>query len=403
VRDRNEFNEIATNMSAKGPSIVVAGPSSSLTIPGIIVSQIVHAISENHSVMNIEVDSSSDFDAGLHRTPSLAVAHRTEKSGNVVSYVAPTHPRLRAQAFKGWIPSSARAAIAFAWPGLDNGWISQFLHAAHSNNTPTMVVCVSLPRSNHDKVIALADVMIGADLVLVGNTQEADALKKIFSRSGPVVEMHPALSLQGRAERASIHQITAFLPKENYDALATLLTAYDAIPEAWIDSYHLKVVMRSNEEIANQMLRESYHGEFVRLVSEDLSSAELERLCSSSSAMIIADPAFDSRAFSIAVDCGVAVVVLASSQLPDVGRGYVGALLADMNRPVSVHVALTHALRLAELHFPRPDAWNDLVNRLLDAARRESVVTVAPTVTPKESTRKAPVTSSELTPTAHAG
>jgi hypothetical protein len=89
--------------------------------------------------------------------------------------------------------------------------------------------------------------------------------------------------------------------------------------------------------------------------------------------------------------------------LPDVGRGYVGALLADMNRPVSVHVALTHALRLAELHFPRPDAWNDLVNRLLDAARRESVVTVAPTVTPKETTRKAPVPSSELTPTAHAG
>jgi len=212
VRDRNEFNEIATNMSAKDPRSS-CGPSSSLTIPGIIVSQIVHAISENHSVMNIEVDSSSDFDAGLHRTPSLAVAHRTEKSGNVVSYVAPTHPRLRAQAFKGWIPSSARAAIAFAWPGLDNGWISQFLHAAHSNNTPTMVVCVSLPRSNHDKVIALADVMIGADLVLVGNTQEADALKKIFSRSGPVVEMHPALSLQGRAERASIHQITAFLPK----------------------------------------------------------------------------------------------------------------------------------------------------------------------------------------------
>ena len=42
-----------------------------------------------------------------------------------------------------------------------------------------------------------------------------------------------------------------------------------------------------------------------------------------------------------------------------------GALLADMNRPVSVHVGLTHALRLAELHFPPPDAWNELVGRLL--------------------------------------
>jgi len=393
VRDRSEFNDIAT----KGPSIVVAGPSSSLTIPGIIVSQIVHAISENHSVMNIEVDSSSDFDAGLHRTPSLAAAHRAEVSGNVVSYVAPTQPRLRAQAFRGWIPTGARAAIAFAWPGLDNEWISQFLFAARANKTPTMVVCVSLPRSNHDKVIALADVMIGADLVLVGNAKEANSLKKVFSRSGPIVEVHSALSLQGRAEREATHQITAFLPKENYDALATLLTAYDAIPEAWIDSYHLKVVMRSNEDIANQMLRDSYHGEFVHFVGEDLTSTELEGLCRSSSALIIADPAFDSRAFSIAVECGVAVVVLASSQLPDVGRGYVGALLADMNRPVSVHVALTHALRLAELHFPRPDAWMELVNRLLDAARREAVAIVAPTSTREEDA------SSELTPSAHAG
>jgi hypothetical protein len=60
-------------------------------------------------------------------------------------------------------------------------------------------------------------------------------------------------------------------------------------------------------------------------------------------------------------------------------------------------------LRLAELHFPRPDAWNDLVNRLLDAARREAVVTVAPAATPKGSIRNEAVPSSELTPTAHAG
>jgi hypothetical protein len=108
----------------------------------------------------------------------------------------------------------------------------------------------------------------------------------------------------------------------------------------------------------------------VHLVGEDLSSADLEQLCSSSSALIIADPAFDSRAFSIAVECGTAIVVLASGHLPDVGRGYVGALLADMNRPVSVHVGLTHALRLAELHFPRPDAWSELVGHLLKVPER---------------------------------
>ncbi|HEY5437617.1 MAG TPA: hypothetical protein VIJ99_01820, partial [Acidimicrobiales bacterium] len=114
-----------------------------------------------------------------------------------------------------------------------------------------------------------------------------------------------------------------------------------------------------------RMVAESYHSDFVTLVGTDISSSDLNRLCASSSALIIADPAFDSRAFSIAVECGVAIVVLASTHLPDVGHGYVGALLADLNRPVSVRVALSHALRLAELHFPPPDAWNELVHRLV--------------------------------------
>ena len=105
-------------------------------------------------------------------------------------------------------------------------------------------------------------------------------------------------------------------------------------------------------------------------------NADLGKMSPETSALIIADPAVDSRAYSIAVDCGVAVVVLAASQLPLVGHGYVGALLADANRPVSVHVALSHALRLAELHFPRPDAWNTLVERLLDV--RPAVVDVVP-------------------------
>jgi hypothetical protein len=113
------------------------------------------------------------------------------------------------------------------------------------------------------------------------------------------------------------------------------------------------------------MVEESYHSDFVSLNGMDIASTDLNRLCASSSALIIADPAFDSRAFSIAVECGVAVVVLASTLLPEVGRGYVGALLADMSRPVSVRVALSHALRLADLHFPPPDSWNDLVNQLV--------------------------------------
>jgi hypothetical protein len=52
----------------------------------------------------------------------------------------------------------------------------------------------------------------------------------------------------------------------------------------------------------------------------------------------------------------------------DVGRGYVGGLIADIRRPTSVHVAHNHALRLAELRFPSPHAWFELANRLNSAA-----------------------------------
>lgn len=366
---------------ADTPAIVVAGPSSSLTIPGIIVSQIVHAISERNHVVRIDVDSTTDFDAGLHRSPSLAAAHHSINNGSIVTHEAPGHPRLKAQAFKEWIPTDSRAAIAFAWPGLDSAWIRQFLSAANAAKTPSMVVCVSLPRSNHAQIGAMADAIIGSDLVLTGNAFEANALTKYFRGAGPVVENHQALSLHGRGERSAIHRITAFLPRDNFETLATLLSAFDAIPEAWIDSYHLQVIMRFSGDKAERMVAESYHADSVELVGSDLSSDDLKRTCTDSSALIIADPAFDSRAFSIAVDCGVAIVVLASSQLPAVGRGYIGALLADMNRPVSVHVGLTHALRLAELHFPRPDAWNDLVNRLLGVSERAS--TPSPAFAPR--------------------
>ncbi len=350
---------------AVGSSIVVAGPSSSLTIPGIITSQIVSSFSEANSVVRIDVDSTSDFDAGLHRSKSLAAAHHSMSASHVETHQAPSSVRLRAQAFRDWLTPDARAAIAIAWPGLDNAWIRQFVAAAKVAGVPSMVMCLSLPRTDVAKVRALADFMVEADLVLVGNASESDALAAMFGASGPKVEVHKALSLQGRSERSSTHQITAFLQRDNYETLATLLAAFDAIPEAWIESYNLQVVMRFKGEMPERMVAESYHSEFVSLVGTDISSSDLNRLCASSSALIIADPAFDSRAFSVAVECGVAIVVLASTHLPDVGQGYVGALLADLNRPVSVRVALSHALRLSELHFPPPDAWNELVHRLI--------------------------------------
>jgi hypothetical protein len=365
VHPINDFNDLMGSFVTIGSSIVVAGPSSSLTVPGIIVSQIVASLSEANSIVRIDVDSTNDFDAGLHRSRSLAAAHHSTSLGDIVTHQAPSNPRLRAHAFREWITPDAQGAIAIVWPGLDNTWIRQFLSTARMYGVPSMVMSVSLPRSDHAKVFALAEHMVEADLVLVGHTDECEFLTRAFGKTGPKVEVHKALSLHGRADRSSTKQITAFLPKDNYETLATLLAAYDAIPEAWIESYSLQIVMRYKGETAEKMVAESYHAEYLNLIGTDISTTDLNRLCASSSALIIADPAFNSRAFTIAVECGVAIVVLASAELPNVGHGYVGALLADMNRPVSVSVALSHALRLAELHFPPPDAWNELVHRLV--------------------------------------
>ena len=48
-------------------TVVVAGPSTSTTIPGIIVSQIVQALLGENPVTRIEVDLGTDFAAGIHR------------------------------------------------------------------------------------------------------------------------------------------------------------------------------------------------------------------------------------------------------------------------------------------------------------------------------------------------
>ena len=55
---------------------------------------------------------------------------------------------------------------------------------------------------------------------------------------------------------------------------------------------------------------------------------------------------------------------MSASNLPAVGRGYVGGLLADVRRPASVHVAVNHALQLEELRFPSPVTWNQLARKL---------------------------------------
>lgn len=344
-------------------TVVVAGPSTSTTIPGIIVSQIVQALLGENPVTRIEVDLGTDFAAGIHRAPLLAGALVDVNSIAAVTHRAPMNSRLRNIAFRDCITTDVRMAIAFVWPGIDNRWIRQFLSAAKSVGVSTTVVCASLPKSdrvNLASIASLADNLIDADHIFVGDASDAYSLSRAFAPLSPKIDVHRALMLRGRRDRTSVQQITAFLPRDNTENLTSLLAAFDAIPEAWIDRYRLTIAMRTSGSWNSDMISSSYHSNYVRLLRDDISAIDLEKLCLASSALIVADPAFDSRAYTFAVECGVATVVLASAPLPDVGHGYVGGLLADLNNPVSIHVAFTHALRLAELRFPTPNAWDEL-------------------------------------------
>lgn len=359
--------------------VIVAGPGSTTTIPGIIVSEIVQAISQRASVTRVEVDLGLDFTVGLHRAPSLAIAHSDEANNVVTVRRAPDSARFRSQAFREWLDDDVKTAIAYAWPGIDNSWIKQYLQIARQSGAATIVAVASLPRSSRVRAVTLSDAVARADAVLVGDASDASALSAALGSSGPVIEVYPALSLANRIAATPRQQITAFLPRDSTTTLSTLLAAFDAIPEAWVHDYHLQVVMRHVGQIFPEMVANSYHADHVCLIGEDLSSKVLEELCSSSSVLGVADPGFGSRAFSTAVDFGIATVVLSSSRLPEVGRGYVGGLLADLTHPASVHVALTHALRLAELSFPNPDAWDELAARMTNTAQPSPLRLLEPT------------------------
>ena len=367
-RAKEARGHATTTPSEARSGVAVAGPGASLTIPGIIVSEIVRALASLTTVTRIQVDPGDRRTTGLHRAPSLAAAHDAASSSNTITYRAPDGGRLRTQSFRKWIGADIGTAIAYVWPGIDNDWVKEYVQVANAAGATSIVACASLPKSARSRAATLADALAHADLILVGDAADAKELSAELGTSGPVIETHPALSLGGRDHDSTMQKITAFLPKDNGESLATLLAAFDAIPEAWIGNYQLEVVMRFAGRVIPDLVASSYYAEHVRLIGEDISTLDLAELCSTSSVITIADPALDSRAFKTAVDFGVATVVLANALLPKVGRGYVGGLLADFDRPESVHVALFHALRLAELGFPSPDAWDELAARLLRPA-----------------------------------
>lgn len=369
AEEATHLGSVTANDSRR--AVVVAGPGSSLTVPGIIVSEIVQNLAKFTQVTRIIVDSNPDLMTGLHRATSLAAAHGAVNVGVGSQGRTPMGSRFRAQDFLDLIGPDVGTVVAYAWPGIDNAWVRQFIRAGRAAGVMTVVACASLPHSNRARAESLAGIVADADVILVGDESEAKGLASAYGRYGPIVESHRALALGGRREQVSNQQITAFVPKDDDGSLATLLAAFDAIPEASINAYTLQIVMRHEDSLVPKMIAESYHTKHVQLIGEHVSSVELLELCAASSALSIAEPAMGSRVYSTAVAVGIATVVLSEQRLPQVGHGYVGGFLADRNRPVSVHVALIHALRLAGLRFPSPDSWAEFAQRIVGERQRE--------------------------------
>lgn len=354
-------------MSSRGlSSVVVAGPSSNVTIPGLMTDEVVGVLAAHAQVIKVAVNPSKDYDSGLHRAKSLSANFRP---GDVATrtFRAPLVARQRRQEFRRYFKESVELAVALAWPGIDNSWIGEFVHVARQAGARTVVLVVTHPSSGRGAT-SIARELTESDLVLVGDIMEAMMLSSALGSKRPVIEMHRALSLTGRDVGNEYQRLSTFLPKDAEQSLLNVLTAFDAIPTDWINNYDLRIVMRYSGRTIPDHVAASYHSDHVQLIGEDFSSVDMHQIAKDSSAISVADPAFDSRAYATAVHAGVATVVLAGDMVTDVGRGYVGGLLADINRPTSVYVAHNHALRLSELRFPSPAAWFEL------AARLEAVV-----------------------------
>jgi hypothetical protein len=347
--------------------IVVAGPGTSLTIPGVIVSEIVTALAKSSPVRRIEVDLGIHPTMGLHRAPSLTAVHEAERNFDVQRRLAPRNTRARLRVFRQLVGPDAGLAVAYAWPGIDNHWIHEYLRVAKDNGVRTVVLCATLPPSREVRSVSLVDTLRHADLVLVGDRSESQELEAAFGHDGPEVLTHRALSLASRRYRSGPQKFSAFLPSNGSEALTALMGAFDAIPDSKVNDYKLQVITRFESSAARSIVTESHHARHVQLFSEEMTKNDLGQLCETSSALSVFDPPADSRAFSAAVNFGVATVVLASANsVPVVGRGYVGGLMADGSHPASIYVAMKHALRLSELGFPNPDAWRELAEGIIE-------------------------------------
>ena len=361
---RDTSGHPSSSRSARSTQVVVAGPSSDVTIPGLMTVEVVGALASRTRVVKVPVNPSKNYDSGLHRAKSLSAIFRTS-DGVGESTRSLLEARNHQYQFRQLIPENARLAVALAWPGLDNSWIGDFVDVARRVGAQTVVLIVTHP-SQGLSATTVAREVVNSDLVLVGDIIDATLLSAQLGAKRPVIEVQSALLLTGRVASNPNKSLTTFLPRNDEQALLSVLTAFDAIPAGWVNDYDLRVIMRYSGRAIPDRVAASYHADRVSLIGDDFSSLDMRQIALESSAISVTDPEFDSRAFATAVDAGVATVVLAGGMVTEVGEGYVGGLLADINRPTSVFVAHNHALRLSELRFPGPQAWFELADRLME-------------------------------------
>ncbi len=346
---------------ARTTHVVVAGPSSQVTLPGVMTAEVVGLLAPFAKVTTIAVDSTKDFASGLHRAPALAGAY--QRSHHVVNSLrAPLVARHRRAAMRPHFGERTSMAVALAWPGLDNSWIGDFVRLARESRTPSVVLVVTHPNSP-SHVAALAREVSDCDVVLVGDIMEASLLAATLGTTRPIIEVQRALSLNGRAQARPIQTVSTFLQRDDVESLQSVLRAFDATPEGWIDGRQLRVVMRYHGSEPEHLVRQSFHGAHVELIGETLDESELAELAQSSSAFAIGDPEIDSRVFSQAMNQGIGTAVL-SDGVPLLSTNYVGAVLGNVTRPASIHVAVAHTLRMADLRFPGPQDWREVAQRL---------------------------------------
>jgi hypothetical protein len=360
-----KYDRTTARLEGTSPSqtrVVVAGPSSSITIPGLMTDEVVGALTSHAIVTKVAVNPSKDHDSGLHRAKSLSANFRRANEATPTPKTLLGRPQY--QEFQQCFRDHVDTAVALAWPGISNSWISDFVNVARQAGARTVVLVIAHPSSGRGDT-SIARAVVDSDLVLVGDIIDATLLSASLGRTRPKIEVQPALSLTGRTVSNEHKRLTAFLPKDDERSLVNILTAFDATPTNLIDNYDLRVIMRYSGRVIPDHIAASYHANHVQLIGEDFSSVDMLKVASDSSAMSVADPAFDSRAYATAVNAGVATVVLAGDMVTDVGRGYVGGLLADVKRPTSIYVAHNHALRLSQLRFPSPDDWFELAARVV--------------------------------------